>query len=361
MLGHAALLALCLGIVGLDQPGLAQPRIVVASASDDAEDAERARAVADALVLGWQERGRAAQRPVPPEAEPVVDERETLGEAERAYAAMDLARAAELLDALLARVDASVGEGLDREGLLRALVLRALAAQALGDAEGAAAAVRRAVSIEPALVPDPARHPPALSALVDELREAQRPLTQCIAVSPPEARIELDARALEGPCTTLGPGRHYLRASLAGHVGVARVVELSEGVEPAPIELALRVDDEALLASGSADVTALRAAATRLGALLARVSVAREGEELLLTLEDGARVAHARTSEARFDARRMADALLASLEGAGGLDVPLVVGVSSAAALAVVAAIVVIVVLSAPQPSGFDVRAEILP
>lgn len=137
------------------------------------------------------------------------------------------------LDAVLASFE-RIGVGLTRAELLDALSFRALAAQALGHADVAVAAVDRLLAVDPTYRPDPAQWPPSFRRLLDERRTLAHASSLRLVVTPAPSRVVVDglAETLVDGSLSLGAGRHVVRVEARGHAPQALVVDLQlEGAE----------------------------------------------------------------------------------------------------------------------------------
>lgn len=359
---HVAALGLALGLLAAwTTPALGQgvPGVLVVRAAP--AESERARALEERILDGALEDDRDLAPVPPPLARPLEDGwlgRAVLA-AEDQFARFDLPSAAGTIEDARARLDRDGPGGVSTAELVELFLLATRIAHAREDAEGARAAVHRALAIDPDLVVDPERHPPTTTVLVDAERTSVVRCPVVLVLTPSEATVSIDGRAAAPVASTLPCGEHYLSASAPGYLEAA--LHFTASSSGGPTELELRLDPGAALVLPSlpfSEASALeRRAARSLGRELVFLDLLRDGDALLVALGE---------RRIRAPGGATVDQLVLLLRAAGrtegGLDVGVVVGVSIGAAVALAAAITAIVlVASAPPPTGFELRGQILP
>lgn len=324
--------------------------------------AERVRAdlVAELVIGGALRDGRSiARAPIPAADEPAST---ALGaailRAEEQFARLSFEEARLTLDEARHELDARGPGAATRSELVELFLLRARVADALGDEPASSESLGDALAIEPDLVVDLARHPPALAARVEAMRAALRRCVVTLVLDPAGADVAIDG----GPAGTipseLGCGSHWATVTAPGHL--PRSVAFSAEDAPRRVSVGLELDLGAAFATVGApgeppSTLALRAAETM-------------GRELILldiSVDDGL---HVRLGDVRVDAPLHAtpDEIVALLRAAArpieGPDPGIVAGVSIGAALAVALAVTVAVLATMPgPPTGFELRGHVLP
>ena len=272
-----------------------------------------AQALGPALVRELASRGLTGA--LPPPAPPPTDETDSLSDAESAYANLRPADARQALDALLARLDASGGEGVHREQLLAALLLHALSCFATAAPEQADASLDRALTIDPNLAPDESLYPPALRQRLAE-RRATRPdnalWTLRVDGAPEGAIIVVDAEPLSAGArqVDLASGQHVVAVRARGHTPFIETVTVE--AMATSLHVALSADPADTLRNPgepSGDLSRLVAAARTFGRSLIVVDVHAAGRHLRVTAVDHER--H-RTAQAVGDLARI-DGIAAEL------------------------------------------------
>jgi hypothetical protein len=282
-----------------------------------------------------------------------------LASAEERFVAFALSDAALLLDAAVARIDREGPAGLSTAELVEVWLWRARLAEALDDADGADAAARQALAIEPALEVVPTRHPPTLAARVERARSTLEPCPFPLSLTPEDALVVLDGRPRARPPDALACGRHWVRIEAPGHVTESRAVLADAALPPEPVTLALAPAAALALPSApGAPIPALwRDAARNLGRELVLLDVATEGERLSVRF-DGTAV-HAPLGAGPDEVVDLLRAARAPAREGSDVGIAAGIGVGSAAAIAI--AIAIAVVFGTPEPSGFTLRGTVEP
>lgn len=337
-------------------PAVREVVVVRASAGLEAEaSAIAARLVERRVAAGID--ATLAPAPSPDDDRDPVSE--STARAEDAYAALRFAEATEAIGATVAALESTTHY--TRAELVELFLVAARVRLAAGDPEAARAAVREALAIDPALVVDPARHPPTLVALADAERASVRACEVVVDVDPADAALRVDGAAIDAPPTTLPCGEHWITARRDGYAPASRRVGLTLA-ETTAVSLQLTLDPAAALAEAGAPGGPLPALAERGAAALGRaplvLDVWRDDEGVLeVSLRSLGRVVRRRETTSP-DA--IVSLLLAPVD-TGPDTVAIAVGASVGGAVLVAVAVALAVVLSPSTPSGFVPHGEIVP
>jgi hypothetical protein len=327
----------------------------------DPAQRERAEAIAARIVDGALGEARPLRRPERAADEDVAEPwiASVLASAEERFVAFALTDAAVLLDAAVDRIEREGPASLSSAELVELWLWRARIAEALDDADGADAAARQALAIDPALAVDPTRHPPTLAARVERARGAMERCPFPLSVSPEGALVGLDGRPATRPPAEVPCGRHWLLLEAPGHRRTARAVLADAALPPEPVALALAPAAALALPSppGAPVPTLWRDAARALDGELVLLDVAVEEERLSVRF-DGTEV-HAPIGAGPDEVLNLLRAARAPAQR--GPDVGLAVGIGVGSAAAVALAVALAVVFGTPAPSGFTLRGTVEP
>lgn len=328
-----------------------------------AEPAQRgiAEAVAGRVVDGALGETRTLRRPERDVEQDVAEPwiASVLAAAEERYVAFALTDAAVLLDAAVDRIDREGPASVSLAELVELWLWRARLAEALDDADGADAAARQALALDPWLAVNPTRHPPSLAARVERARGAVEQCPFPLSVRPEGTRVVLDGRPAASPPDEVACGRHWLLLEAPGHARMARVVLADAALPREPVALALAPAAALALpcAPGAPVPAPWREAARALGVELVLLDVTAEGERLSVRF-DGTGV-HAPLGAGPDEVLALLRAARAPAEPGPDVGVGVGVGVGSAAAVAL--AIALAVAFGTPAPPGFTLRGTVEP
>jgi hypothetical protein len=200
-----------------------------------------------------------------------------------AYGALEFDAALTALDDAAEEVDRTGGAGLDRVALADLFLYRALVHVQRGDDARSWDDFVSAATVDPTRVLDPARFPPraveqhgrAITAVAARERST-------LTLSPAGCQVELDGAAVAGETIDLAFGRHWLRATCAGHQPAGRRIDVDRAqlaIDVAGPVLAPPSDDELAIQGRTAGARALVVVAIQNGIAVVR-RLAPDGHEL---------------------------------------------------------------------------------
>lgn len=322
---------------------------------------EDAEAIAARIVDGALGEARLVRRPERAAEQDVAEPwiASVLASAEERFVAFALTDAATLLDAAVARIDREGPASLGSAELVELWLWRARVAEALDDPDGADAAARQALAIEPSLAVDPTRHPPTLAARVERARGSVARCPFPLSLRPEGTRVVLDGRPATSPPDEIPCGRHWLLLEAPGHRSLARAVLADAALPPEAVALALAPDAALALPSppGAPVPSLWRDAARALDTELVVLDVAVEQDRLSVRF-DGTEV-HAPLGAGPDEVVDLLRAARAPAQP--GPDVGIAAGIGIGGAAAVALAIALAVVFGTPAPSGFTLRGMVEP
>ncbi|MFK7991913.1 MAG: PEGA domain-containing protein [Sandaracinaceae bacterium] len=155
-----------------------------------------------------------------------------MSQAEEAFAQFDYASATTRYREALALLRPTATRATGRERIAAAHLQLALVLLVHGERDNALEELRTCRHVDPTCQPDPARHPPELVALADELQQEDATATLEVVTDPPGATASLDGgEAFPTPHTweALGSGRHYLSVRRDGFRPEVHVVATAAG------------------------------------------------------------------------------------------------------------------------------------